>query len=329
MTARKMAKRGSAVEGGFSYIGAVAVMLVISLIVGVLPTESDAGRSTASFVATAVMQLCFLLAAVLPHILMRSRPTYALSRPTVKAALLAPVVTVVCLVAFYGVATLFSMLLAAVGYESSAAVNMSSPAGIAFAVITSVALAPICEETLFRGSVLSSLGVMFGRKNERARTVLAITLCGLAFAFMHTRPEQTVYQFFFGATLAYMTVRTGSAIPAVIAHMFNNVIGLVLSAPAVGDGINAAVGAISGGWQWVLIAAVASLILAAGGAALLRLMIKRMGQGTTGASFRTTDGDGTGYADDGGTLAGAVFCSLAFAVCLALWIADLVTGIIG
>ena len=42
MTARKMAKRGSAVEGGFSYIGAVAAMLVVSLIVGALPTESDA-----------------------------------------------------------------------------------------------------------------------------------------------------------------------------------------------------------------------------------------------------------------------------------------------
>ena len=323
-------RRGSAVEGGFSYIGAVVAMLLVSVVIGVLPFGSEGTAAEAvSFVGTAAVQLCFLLASVIPYKCTRSRPRYTFSRPSVKAAFAAPAVTVICLIAFYGVAEMFGFGLSAIGYSGSGGADMTSPLGIVAAVITSVILAPVCEESLFRRSHLSSLGVMLGRKRPVTRAVLMTVIGGLVFAFMHCRPEQTVYQFFFGGALVYMTIRTGTIVPAIIAHASNNVIGIVLSVPAVSEGLTHAETAVSGVWYGALAAAVVSVALCVGGIFLLRAFIRRLGSHETGQSFVTADtGFGEGYADDGGTVAGTVFTVLGFAVCVALWTVTLVAGIV-
>lgn len=328
MTGNGLIRRGSAVEGGFAYAGAVVAFLLVSLVASLIPAGEHA--DLVSYIATAVLQVCFFLAAFIPYKAMRSRPRYTYARPTVKACLGGGAVTLVCLVAFYGLTSLFSLLLWAVGYEFAGSTDLTSPLGIVFSVLITIVLAPVCEEKLFRSGYLSSLEVLFGRaKSERRQTLSVICMCGLAFALIHARPEQTVYQFFFGAALAYLTIRTKSVFPAMIAHALNNSVGLVLSVPAVSSGMDAALTAVAGGWYFVLLFAVVSVGLAAGGVFALRRLINALGDGRPEQSFRTEGEHGfKNYADDGGSLACGVFSALALVACAALWIFNLVAGLV-
>ena len=330
MTDGRMLRRGSAVEGGFSYAGAVAALLLVSVVAGLIPAATDFARDMVSYIATVLLQACFLLAAVIPYRSTRSCPKYRLGGAGVKACLAAPAVAAVSLVAFYGLAISFGFFLTAIGYTPSSSSDMTTPYGIAFTVATTIFIAPLCEEMLFRGSHLSSLGVMFGRAEEKKRLILMLCVCGLTFAFIHTRPEQTVYQFFFGATLAFLTIRTGSILPAVIAHAFNNTVGVVLEIPVISAGVDSAVASAGGVWYGVLIFVIVSIALCVGGIFALRAIINGLGKGTPHESFKDADRDSgsVNYADDGGTVAGGVFCVLSFAVCAALWIASLVSGML-
>ena len=205
----RMVRRGSAVEGGFSYGGAVVAMLIISVVMSLLPFErGSAARVAASYIGTVLLQLCFLLAAIIPYKGTRARPRYGFTRPTARAALVAPAVAAISIVAFYGIAMLFGGFLSLIGYEGSGGTDMTSPVGIIMAIVISVILAPVCEESLFRSSHLSSLGVMLGRRKLFFRTLAMTVIGGAVFAFMHCRPEQTVYQFFFGGALVSLTIKT-------------------------------------------------------------------------------------------------------------------------
>lgn len=75
----KLLKKYSAVEGGFSYVGAVAAFLVVTVIysfaVGALE-EGSAVYEVVSFLFNILIQLCFLVAALLPARNLGSRMTY-------------------------------------------------------------------------------------------------------------------------------------------------------------------------------------------------------------------------------------------------------------
>lgn len=328
MTEGRLVRRGSAVEGGFSYIGAVAALLVLSVIAGLIPAETETAKYIASYITTIALQICFLLAAFIPYRLTRSQPRYSFAQPSAKACAAAPAVAVICVAAFYGAAVCFGALLGAIGYSPApSSGDMSEPYVVALTALSAVLVAPVCEERLFRGSYLSSLCVMFGRKSSGRRVIWVIAVCGLVFAFIHTRPEQTVYQFFFGAALAYLTIRTCSVVPAVIAHAVSNIIGVVLELPAAESAVGAAVNAAFGTWCGAAVFVLVSAGLCVGGAFALRALMRRLGGGEPCDSF-VTEGE-NGYKDDGGTVAGAVFGALSFAVCAALWIATFAVGMAG
>mgnify|MGYP002526307431 FL=1 len=325
----RMVRRGSAVEGGFSYGGAVVAMLIISVVMSLLPFErGSAARVAASYIGTVLLQLCFLLAAIIPYKGTRARPRYGFTRPTARAALVAPAVAAISIVAFYGIAMLFGGFLSFIGYKGSGGTDMTSPVGIIMAIVISVILAPVCEESLFRSSHLSSLGVMLGRRKLFFRTLAMTVIGGAVFAFMHCRPEQTVYQFFFGGALVYLTIKTGTVIPAVLAHATNNIIGIILAIPAVSGGISAAETAALGSAAGIAVTVIASVALCVAGIFVIRIIVRRVGKCDAAPSFTTVDLDGgAGYSDDGGTVAGVVFTVLSLAVCVALWTITLVAGI--
>lgn len=79
-----------------------------------------------------------------------------------------------------------------------------------------VAIIPaVMEELLFRGLIL--------RNTERtAGSIAAIFLAGFAFSLFHGSPEQTVYQFILGCIFAFITIRSGSILPAMLMHFINN-----------------------------------------------------------------------------------------------------------
>ncbi len=87
---------------------------------------------------------------------------------------------------------------------------------IALSALAVAVVAPIAEELTFRGlgvSLLSHLG-----------SWVAIAVTGLAFALAHGIVEGIPVFFVIGAALAYLRVRTGSILPAILVHaVFNGV----------------------------------------------------------------------------------------------------------
>ncbi len=117
------------------------------------------------------------------------------------------------------------------------------------------ALAPLCEESAFRGFVQSAL-------RGRARPGSAIVLSALLFAIMHLDPVRFVAVFLLGAVFGWLAFRAGSLWPAVAAHAANNAItsvAVLAGAKDVGSTRPEALGSIAA--------------LAVGGAALAALAV--------------------------------------------------------
>ena len=80
-------------------------------------------------------------------------------------------------------------------------------------------LVPITEEMLFRGAVLRSLQDW---DKLRSKPWLAILLSGVFFALFHLNPAQMPSAFLMGWFLGWLCYRTGSLIPGMVVHVFNN-----------------------------------------------------------------------------------------------------------
>jgi len=88
-------------------------------------------------------------------------------------------------------------------------------------LIASVLVAPICEETFFRGLVLPGF--------LRAMPVgVAIVFSALLFAVAHADPGSFVVLFVIGLALAFLRWRTRSIWPGILLHLLNNGTGAVL-----------------------------------------------------------------------------------------------------
>ena len=116
----------------------------------------------------------------------------------------------------------FIELLSEAGYADQG-VSLPSMDGFGFVgVLFVVALLPaIFEEGLFRGVVLNGL--------KGLGTVGCCLVCGGLFALYHQNPSQTVYQFVCGSAFALVVLRSGSAMPTMLAHFFNNALILTLT----------------------------------------------------------------------------------------------------
>ncbi len=89
-----------------------------------------------------------------------------------------------------------------------------SPAGIALWIFTISVLPALIEEFALRVVVLGSL--------RRYGDAFAIFASALLFALMHGNMVQIPFAFILGLVFAYITVITGSVIPAIIIHFINN-----------------------------------------------------------------------------------------------------------
>jgi uncharacterized protein len=85
-----------------------------------------------------------------------------------------------------------------------------------------VAMVPaICEEILYRGFVLNLL-----RRTKAIWTTILIT--GIIFGFYHLRLSQVIPLAVIGIFLGWITIKSGSLIPAMIAHFVNNAFSVLL-----------------------------------------------------------------------------------------------------
>ncbi len=88
-------------------------------------------------------------------------------------------------------------------------------------LIASVLVAPICEETFFRGFVFAGF-------LNRMPVALAILLSSLLFAIAHADLGSFAVLFFIGLALAFVRWRTRSIWPGILLHLLNNGVGALV-----------------------------------------------------------------------------------------------------
>ncbi len=87
-----------------------------------------------------------------------------------------------------------------------------------FIITVAAALLPaLCEETMFRGMILSTLEKKYG-------ALKASMLCGLFFGIFHFSAYRFIPTAIIGFYLSMLKISTGSIIPSMIAHFINNFI---------------------------------------------------------------------------------------------------------
>jgi membrane protease YdiL (CAAX protease family) len=100
--------------------------------------------------------------------------------------------------------------------------SLASSHGL-FLTLLLMALSPaICEETLFRGPILRGL-------RARLSPAAAAVMTGVLFGLFHLDIYRLIPTTILGVLLGFITLESGSIIPAMLAHFCNNAILLVLA----------------------------------------------------------------------------------------------------
>ena len=94
------------------------------------------------------------------------------------------------------------------------ALNPRTLADLTWVLIFAALLPGICEESLFRGAIQGILG----RKGHSK----SILITAFLFSVYHVNPWVLVPGFFLGIVFGTLVARTGSILPAVLAHLANN-----------------------------------------------------------------------------------------------------------
>lgn len=108
------------------------------------------------------------------------------------------------------------------GFEVSVSVPVTGTAGnVVLLIVVACIMPAFCEELVFRGALGNGL----------AETGLwsASLLGGALFSLFHMNPAQTLHQFVMGFLLVFYILVTGSFWCSFAAHLFNNLLTVVLS----------------------------------------------------------------------------------------------------
>ena len=100
---------------------------------------------------------------------------------------------------------------------SEGTTDTSAGADVLFLLYTAI-LAPIAEETVFRGVVLTALS----KRHMLFSALISATL----FAVSHMSFDQLMYTFVFGFFLALLAQRSGRLLPCILVHSANNLLTL-------------------------------------------------------------------------------------------------------
>lgn len=99
---------------------------------------------------------------------------------------------------------------------NAVAVSFNGLGDFAAFVLTLAVMPAVFEEVLFRGVIIGGL--------DKVKTHITVLFSAVSFALYHGSLAQFFYQFFYGAGLAWLSVRAGSALPSAIAHFINNLV---------------------------------------------------------------------------------------------------------
>ena len=134
----------------------------------------------------------------------------------------------------YAVRICYGIIAAGLGYRPALQDVLSrlDTQGIGFilTLIAAAVVAPIAEETFFRGFV-------YGGLRGRIGTLGAMLISTLFFTALHFTLDQFIPIFALGIFLAWLYERTGSLYPGILLHASNNAISLILLAAARATGV--------------------------------------------------------------------------------------------
>ncbi len=84
--------------------------------------------------------------------------------------------------------------------------------------------APIVEEIIFRGFLQSTLYKYY---SPGTAVILTALIFGLFHSLYHTAPVALISVYLLGLLFSYFRLRTGSIIPSIAAHLFNNIMAAI------------------------------------------------------------------------------------------------------
>lgn len=108
----------------------------------------------------------------------------------------------------------------------AAATRIDGPLRAITVTFAFVVVAPVTEELLFRGLLLSALRARLG-------TAGALFFTSVLFGLFHLVPLAVIYASIAGLLLGWVFLRTGSIAPGIAMHAANNAVGVLLPAELV------------------------------------------------------------------------------------------------
>lgn len=217
----------SAHGGAAIYLIAILVNLGIqllgSIVLAVVMLLSGNGGvpGFVNYILMAVLQLGFMLSFRLYTKKTNRGIAFPVRVPKWYDMLLCVLAAALSVLCFIFPAQWFALWLEKIGYAFSTDIPLGSALDVTLCVLVTVIIAPVCEELVFRGALLTGLTKKLG-------VLPSVLLSGLAFSLMHMNPEQTVYQFFMGCACAYLAICSGTVVCPMIVHACNNLIALIL-----------------------------------------------------------------------------------------------------
>lgn len=131
-------------------------------------------------------------------------------------AVLSYLVQIICIV---GIFMLINRFFPVIDTDEEQSVLEFGRSGWGFwlSFISSVVVAPVIEELMFRGIIFVGLA-------KKLPLWVAAVVSALAFAFMHGQINVGIYTFIFGLILSWVYIRSGSLYPGILAHFLNNLV---------------------------------------------------------------------------------------------------------
>lgn len=247
--------RRSQYPNGFDIFAIVGIMLISSLAAGVIggilnmAAGWDAGLVNA---LTYFLQMAFAISLVLIQRRVRKAPANVInmragrvSAPLILWGLLLIIVTGVVI----------EPLLAIFPDKYLDQLNQYIGTG-GWSILMTVVLAPVMEETLFRGIIQGSI-------YRRDGAVKSILLSALLFGVFHIIPQQVINAFLIGIILGYIYFRTGSLLTVIILHALNNAIAYLMLEVLGPERANMPLREMLGNdtWYYIVYAACAALVV--------------------------------------------------------------------
>lgn len=212
--------RRSQYPNGFDIFAIVGIMLISSLaasvIGGILNMSAgwDAGLVNA---LTYFLQMAFAISLVIVQRRVRKAPANAINLRAGRVN--APLILWGILLIFV-TGVVIEPLLSIFPDKYLDQLNQYIGTG-GWSILMTVVLAPVMEETLFRGIIQGSI-------YRRDGAVKSILLSALLFGVFHIIPQQVINAFLVGIILGYIYFRTGSLLTVIILHALNNAISYIL-----------------------------------------------------------------------------------------------------